>query len=207
MKRTLSEVHQQYNGVAYKIHEALNIGRVKYNKRIKKYDVCANHEIVSITPVGIKHVYDLEVEDYHNFIANEICVHNCSSPNLQQLPKADDEDKYQIRRLFIGSEYVADENGDWVSDDLSVVDDDPSYEIKRKKIVAGDYNNLEMRVLAHYSTDHNLLEMFETGSDTHSSTAVNMFELDCDIADVKKKYPHLRQAAKVINFLDQRLVA
>ena len=49
--------------------------------------------------------------------------------------------------------------------------------------------------------------MFETGSDTHSSTAVNMFELDCDIADVKKKYPHLRQAAKVINFLDQSLVA
>ena len=175
-EQEFSEAYQQYNGVAYKIREALNIGRVKYNKLIKKYDVCANHEIVGITPVGIKHVYDLEVEDYHNFIANEICVHNCSSPNLQQLPKADDEDKYQIRSLFIGSEYVADENGDWVSDDLSVVDDDPSYEIKRKKIVAGDYNNLEMRVLAHYCIQRNMPIALADGGSREIGTLVQKCE-------------------------------
>ena len=137
---------------------------------------CANHEIVGITPVGIKHVYDLEVEDYHNFIANEICVHNCSSPNLQQLPKADDEDKYQIRSLFIGSEYVADENGDWVSDDLSVIDDDPSYEIKRKKIIAGDYNNLEMRVLAHYCIQRNMPIALADGGSREIGTLVQKCE-------------------------------
>lgn len=37
--------------------------------------------------VGKRHVYDLEVEEFHNFIANEICVHNCSKPNAQQYPK------------------------------------------------------------------------------------------------------------------------
>lgn len=74
-------------------------------------------------------------------------------------------------------------------------------EVARKKIMTCDFSNLEMRVLAHFSEDKNLLEMFKSGSDTHGSTAVNMFELDCDPSEVKKKYPHLRQAAKVINFL------
>lgn len=128
---------------------------------------------------------------------------SCSEPNLQQLPKAEEEDKYQIRSLFIGSEYFADENGDFVcdADNVNTEEDCEQYEVKRKKIVAGDFSNLEMRVLAHFSEDKNLLEMFANDSDTHGSTAVNMFELDCKPEEVKKKYPHLRQAAKVINFL------
>lgn len=36
---------------------------------------------------GEYEVYDLTVEDSHNFIANEICVHNCSDPNLMQVPR------------------------------------------------------------------------------------------------------------------------
>ena len=44
-------------------------------------------------------MYDLEVEKYHNFIANEICVHNCSNPNMQQIPN--NGDKYNIRSVFI----------------------------------------------------------------------------------------------------------
>lgn len=32
-------------------------------------------------------VYDLVVAEHHNFIAGEICVHNCSSPNWQNLPR------------------------------------------------------------------------------------------------------------------------
>ena len=35
-----------------------------------------------------RHVYDLEVETYHNFIANNVVVHNCSKPNAQQFCKA-----------------------------------------------------------------------------------------------------------------------
>ncbi|HEX3054261.1 MAG TPA: DNA polymerase III subunit alpha [Aggregatilineaceae bacterium] len=34
-------------------------------------------EIVSIEPEGIEHVYDLTVESIHNFVANNIVVHNC----------------------------------------------------------------------------------------------------------------------------------
>lgn len=116
-----------------------------------------------------------------NIIGTDSGRLSCSNPNLQQLPKAEEEDKYQIRSLFIGSI-------------------DPVTK-KRKKIVALDFSNLEMRVLTHFSEDKNLLEMFFNDADAHGSTAVNMFELPCDPGEVKKLYPHLRQAAKVLNFL------
>jgi replicative DNA helicase len=35
-------------------------------------------EIVSIEPVGYKQVYDLTIPETHNFVANDICVHNTS---------------------------------------------------------------------------------------------------------------------------------
>ena len=140
-------------------------------------------KLIGVKDEGIKHVYDLEVEELHNFIASGICVHNCSSPNLQQLPKAHgDEDNYAIRKLFIGSI-------------------DPVTK-KRKKIIAVDYSNLEIRCTAHLSGDPLLLDMFAHGKDIHGTTAINMFELtDCDDKSVKKKHPDLRQAAKVLNFL------
>lgn len=116
-----------------------------------------------------------------NIIGTDSGRLSCSNPNLQQLPKADEEDKYQIRSLFIG-------------------DIDPVTK-KRKKIVALDFSNLEMRVLTHFSEDENLLRMFKNDEDSHGSTAVNMFELPCEPGEVKKLYPHLRQAAKILNFL------
>lgn len=105
---------------------------------------------------------------------------SCSNPNLQQLPNASDEDVYKIRELFIGS---INEKGE------------------RNKIIAIDYHNLEMVCLTYFSKDRNLRNMFANGEDSHGSTAVNMFGLDCDSNDVKKNYPHLRQAAKTINFM------
>ena len=35
-------------------------------------------KIVSIEPVGSKQVYDLTIPETHNFVANDICVHNTS---------------------------------------------------------------------------------------------------------------------------------
>lgn len=55
--------------------------------RADEVSLCYNHKIVDKRSVGKRHVYDLEVEEFHNFIANEICVHNCSKPNAQQYPK------------------------------------------------------------------------------------------------------------------------
>lgn len=46
--------------------------------------------VKSIEYVGLKNVYDIEVEDNHNYIANGLCVHNCFAKKLgteEQLPK------------------------------------------------------------------------------------------------------------------------
>lgn len=63
------------------------------NKKVYHYSDKSNVyledcKVVDIIEVGKKNVYDLEIDGIHNFIANEICVHNCSRPNSQQLPKS-----------------------------------------------------------------------------------------------------------------------
>lgn len=55
------------------------------NEERPAIDVCTLDSAVS---VGKRNVYDLEIDGIHNFIANELCVHNCSRPNAQQLPKS-----------------------------------------------------------------------------------------------------------------------
>lgn len=131
---------------------------------------------------------------------------SCSKPNLQQLPKAEDDDKYQIRSVFIGSPYVINKFTGAMFDieeyEIDKYINKPEdFTVKRKKIIALDYHNLEMVCLTHFSGDKNLSEMFANDDDAHGSTAVNMFSLDCTPMEAKKKYPHLRQAAKTINFL------
>ena len=106
---------------------------------------------------------------------------SCSSPNLMQLPNASDEDKYQIRDVFVGE-----------------MDKSTN---KRKHIISIDYSNLEVRVIAHFSQDENLISAFLDGKDLHGNTAKMMFRLDCDANEVKKLYPNLRQQGKVIAFL------
>ena len=124
---------------------------------------------------------DGKVHPSFNQIGTDSGRLSCSKPNLQQLPKAEEDDKYQIRSVFIGS--IDKKTG------------------KRKKIIALDYHNLEMVCLTHFSGDKNLSEMFANDDDAHGSTAVNMFNLPCTPMEAKKQYPHLRQAAKTINFL------
>ena len=108
--------------------------------------------------------------------------------------------------MFIGGEYVADAyTGEYVADLQDYLDQygsltDDLY-VDRKHIIAIDYHNLEMVCLTHFSGDKNLSTMFANDDDAHGSTAVNMFNLDCTPVECKKMYPHLRQAAKTINFM------
>jgi DNA polymerase-3 subunit alpha len=50
---------------AFELSETMRAGRIAWQ------------EIVSITPAGEERVYDVEVEGIHNFVANNIIVHNC----------------------------------------------------------------------------------------------------------------------------------
>lgn len=78
-----NNVHGSVRGVA----REFGITFYKASETVKRLNLCYNHKIVDKRSVGKRHVYDLEVEEFHNFIANEICVHNCSKPNAQQYPK------------------------------------------------------------------------------------------------------------------------
>lgn len=65
-----------------------------------QYELLSNHNVYKIEYLDdLYDVYDLEIEGYHNFIANELCVHNCNSPNLQNIPSHEKS----IRMLFKAS--------------------------------------------------------------------------------------------------------
>lgn len=76
-----------------------------------------------------------------------------------------------------------------------------SDDTESQSLIALDFSNLEMRLLAHFSEDKYLMETFIEEHDAHGATAVNMFALDCEPDQAKKKYKPLRQIAKTLNFL------
>lgn len=62
-------------------------------------------------------------------------------------------------------------------------------------LLAADYSQIELRVLAHLSGDNTLTDAFSSGEDVHKFTASRIF--DCDIEEVT---PEMRRAAKTVNF-------
>ena len=63
------------------------------------------------------------------------------------------------------------------------------------KLVAADYSQIELRIMAHLSGDKGLLTAFAEGKDIHKATAAEVFgvELDAVTSD-------MRRSAKAINF-------
>jgi DNA polymerase-1 len=62
-------------------------------------------------------------------------------------------------------------------------------------LLAADYSQIELRVLAHLSQDPALLEAFRTGGDVHTRTAAEVFGVLPGLVSADQ-----RRAAKVINF-------
>jgi len=83
-------------------------------------------------------------------------------PNLQNLPRPDN-DKYVIRQAFMPKDGHV--------------------------LVISDYEQLEMRLLAHFSEDPNMIGVINRGWDIHSGSAALMYDHDYDelIAAIKKK--------------------
>lgn len=99
---------------------------------------------------------------------------SCSDPNLQNIPIRTDEGR-QIRSAFTAGPASA-EAGAW-------------------KLVAADYSQIELRVLAHFSQDETLCRAFAEGRDVHALVAsqVNGVPLD-------EVTPDQRRGAKAVNF-------
>ena len=91
-----------------------------------------------------------------------------SDPNLQNIPVRSAEGR-QIRQAFIAP--------------------------KGCKILAADYSQIELRIMAHISQDRGLLDAFEEGLDIHQVTAAEIFDTDLDVISKEQ-----RRSAKAINF-------
>ena len=91
-----------------------------------------------------------------------------TSPNLQNIPIRTEEGR-RIRQAFIA----------------------PPGHI----LLAADYSQIELRIMAHLSQDEGLVEAFRRGEDVHRATAAEVFGMGLDEVG-----PHERRAAKAINF-------
>ncbi len=67
-------------------------------------------------------------------------------------------------------------------------------------IVSQDLTTAEMYYAAVLSNDKNLQQVFISGGDFHSTIAKMVFDLVCEIDDVKKLFGSMRQSAKAISF-------
>lgn len=96
-----------------------------------------------------------------------------SDPNLQNIPVRTERGR-RLREAFVPRE--PDEHGEWV-------------------LLAADYSQVELRIMAHLSGDPGLTEAFAEGQDIHASTASVIFDVAPD--DVDRR---MRSQAKAINF-------
>jgi len=128
-----------------------------------------NHRIVSVEWIDKEcDVYDIEVEEYHNFIANEICVHNSSqNPNFQNFPIRDPERGKLIRQCFIPR--------------------------KGRVLVEIDYSGIEVKIAQCYHQDPVMFKyLTDPNSDMHRDMAVDCFLL----GDAKEVTKQSRYVAK-----------
>ena len=63
-----------------------------------------------------------------------------------------------------------------------------------------DLKNAELWVVGVLASEPSIIKAFKNGEDIHSSTAVDVFQLDCTPDQVKEKYPEKRDHAKTVNF-------
>lgn len=91
-----------------------------------------------------------------------------SDPNLQNIPIRSEEGR-RIRQAFVAPEGFV--------------------------LVAADYSQIELRIMAHLSDDEGLLNAFSEGRDIHRATAAEVFGVsEEDVTD------NQRRSAKAINF-------
>ena len=194
-------------------YKSLHLHFRKFKELCEFYGLTNNHEVLSVTPAGKATVYDLEVEDTHAFIANEICIHNSGkNPNLMNIPGRDEV----IRAGFVPPIESLCSNCGWYSFASVPVDKCPSCGGTPEWdddffMLLIDYSQVEVRMTAHYSEDPILLKVYrEAIEDVHTRTMCEIFDmgyaeaisiLDNETHPQHKELKMQRKIAKMINFL------
>ena len=91
-----------------------------------------------------------------------------TDPNLQNIPVRTEEGR-RIREAFIAADGY--------------------------RLLAADYSQIELRIMAHLSEDDGLLAAFEQGLDVHKATAAEVFGVPLEAVEADQ-----RRSAKAINF-------
>lgn len=92
-----------------------------------------------------------------------------TDPNLQNIPVRGEGVGSKVRQAFVA------ENG--------------------FKLLSLDYSQIELRIVAHLAQDKKMIEVFTSGKDIHSKTAMEIFGVTQDMVT-----PDMRRDAKTINF-------
>jgi DNA polymerase I len=90
------------------------------------------------------------------------------NPNLQNIPIRTEVGR-EIRKAFVAAE--------------------------GNKLLVADYSQIELRILAHVTSEPALIESFNKGEDIHARTASNIYKVD-----IKSVNSTMRRVAKIINF-------
>jgi hypothetical protein len=125
-------------------------------------------EVADITEGPPVPMYDISVAEVNQYMAQGIVVHNSSNPNLQNVPVRTERGR-RIRRAFVA------EDG-WT-------------------LMAADYAQIELRILAAMSGDEAMLETFRMAGDIHTDAAARVF--DVAPSDVTRDQ---RRKAKAVNY-------
>lgn len=142
------------------------------------------NKIKAIRKVGVELVYDITVEDDESYIGNGIVNHNSSAnPNLQNLPNSG-KLKDDLSKTVVGK----------VKRMFSVPD---GY-----TIIAVDFSQAELRLVAEYADEKNMLEAYAQDIDLHKKTGckvagITLQQFDELPKDASKK---IRNDAKPVNF-------
>ena len=141
---------------------------IKNLKKTNKHDLYKHYNAPKIVKVEWLNksvdVYDIEVEEFHNFIANEICVHNSSSmPNFQNYPVRDEQLKTIIRKAIIPR--------------------------KGGQLLEIDYSGIEVRISVCVHKDPKMLEYINNPTtDMHRDMAMELFLLEEEEVSKESRY-------------------
>lgn len=111
---------------------------------------------------------DGRIHTIYNQCATQTGRLSSTEPNLQNISVRDEESR-EVRKAFLPSE--------------------------GNVLVASDYSQIELRMLAHMADEQGLLDAFRHAVDIHTKTASDVFQIPLDQVDAK----HRRQA-KAVNF-------
>lgn len=183
-------------GVEFNINSPKQLQQILFEKLAIEYKGKPSTSIEVLTAIKDKHeiveyliryrkiakLVSTYLDGMLNYVTSENKIHttfmqrttstgrlSSREPNLQNLPIRDEEGKI-LRKMF-------------------------SSQFEGGTMISADYNQIELRLMANFSGDENMIEDYLSGKDIHSATASKIFNLPLNEIDANK-----RRIAKSVNF-------